>query len=79
MRIIKSASGFSITILSTVRVTFFEWEGVPSARMYWNDDARHPDILQTEDPRGIWYAAYQHARRAARFNIDKQPPTWVWP
>lgn len=77
MRIIKSAHGFSITVLSTVRVTFFEWEGVPSARMYWNDDVRYPVILQTEDPRGIWYAAFRSARRAARFDIDKQPSMWV--
>lgn len=79
MRIIKSANGFSITAMTTVRVIIFEWEGIPSARMYWNGDVRYPDILQTEDPRGIWRTAYRHARRAARFDIDKQPPTWIWP
>lgn len=79
MRIIKSAHGFTISATSTVRVTFFDWCGVPSARMYWNDDARYPDIFQTEDPRQLWRAAFRNARRAARFDYDKQPPTWVWP
>ena len=79
MRIIKSAHGFTVTATSTIRVTFFTWDGVPSARVYCNNDVRYPDILQTEDPRGIWRAAYYAARHMARYDYDKQPPTWVWP
>ena len=78
MRIIKSAHGFTVAAASTVRVTFFMWEGVLSARLYWPGE-RYPDILQTEDPRGIWRAAYRAARHLARYDLDKQPPTWVWP
>jgi len=72
MRIIKSAHGFAITAHTTVRVTFFMWDGVPSARMYWPGE-RYPDILQTEDPRQLWRITFRNACRAARFDYDKLP------
>lgn len=71
MRIVKSAHGFSIVAASTVRVTFFTWKGIPSARLYWHEDVRYPDILQTSDPRGIWYAAYRAARHLARYQYKE--------
>lgn len=73
MRIIKSAHGFSITTaISTVRVTFFDWEGVPTARVYWNGATNYPDLLQTDDPRGIWRAAFYAVRHLARYDLDKR-------
>ena len=79
MRIIKSAHGFSIaTATTTIRVTFFDWEGEPTARVYWDGTTGYPDLLQTDDPRGIWRAAFYAARHMARYDLDKQRYHKFW-